>query len=70
MWIILVISSSLSCTYFSIKSILDYFNHDFVTVIKKINEQKIDFPTITICNYENYNFTYKVLDFSQNINCY
>jgi hypothetical protein len=62
-----VIASGIASLVFSVRSINDYYDHDYITEIKTITEQKIDFPTITICNYENYNFTYKVLDFSQNI---
>jgi hypothetical protein len=68
MWIILVISSGISCTYFSVKSILDYFNHDFVTVIKTINEQQVDFPAITICNYESNKLEFTILDYMSNRN--
>lgn len=60
-WILFTIGSSFTCSYFTIKTFLDYFNYDTITKIKNINEFRFQFPTVSICNYQNQTFELKIL---------
>lgn len=49
MWFTFIFTSSITCSYFVIKSIVEYFNYNTVTTIDVINEQQSQFPTISFC---------------------
>lgn len=67
MWVILSLVSTVFCAFFSTKSVLEYYNYETVTSIKTINEQQSEFPTISICHYNNTDFKFEILDFWFNI---
>ncbi len=49
MWLTFIFTSSITCSYFVIKSIVEYFNYNTITTIDVINEQQSQFPTISFC---------------------
>lgn len=49
MWLLLSLTFTAFCVYFSTKNFLDYLQYGFVTSIDEIYEQKSEFPTISIC---------------------
>jgi len=57
MWSILTVLSASLGSYFVFKSILDYLKYDTVAKIEVINEQKVQFPTISFCALPNFNTT-------------
>lgn len=65
MWVLSFIISISACTYFIIDSTIYFLKYDVVTKIDVIYEQPTPFPTVTICNRENYNLTLEKILFCQ-----
>lgn len=61
MWILVVAATSSACAYFVPKTIFDYFNYETITKIDSINEHVSQFPTVSICNYNNASFELNIL---------
>ena len=57
-WIILSLSSSGVCSYYSFKCISDYLSYEYISNINSYNEREIMFPVVSLCAYRNNNFTY------------
>lgn len=53
---------------YSRKSILDYLDYRFDSRITTINEDRVEFPTVSICKYNDEEFDFKVLNFKFNQN--
>lgn len=60
-WIFFIIGSSVVCAYFTIKTVVEYFNYEKNTKITSLNEFRAEFPIVSICNYNNYSFELKPL---------
>jgi len=63
MWTLLVGAAFVASVYYSAKSIGDYFDYDYITNIKIIADVNVQFPTVTICKYNDEDFEFKVLNF-------
>ena len=50
MWIIFFLLSSGVCLYLIVQSFQDFFSYPVTTTVQIINEPKVVFPTISICN--------------------
>jgi hypothetical protein len=55
LWIVLLLLSTILCSFMIIESIMDYLSFDVVTQIRVIAETPAEFPTITICNSNPFN---------------
>ncbi len=68
LWTSLVIAAiGLSINY-SIKCIVNYLSFHFDSKIQTINEDRVEFPTVSICKYNEEEFKFTVLDFKFNQN--
>ena len=52
-----MLCSSAGCCYFIYKSLLDYLSFDVITNIDIAYEQPAEFPAVSICSRDSYNFT-------------
>ena len=50
MWLICLIISTASCSYFIFLGLVNYLNFDIVTIIDTIYEHHSQFPTVSFCN--------------------
>ena len=57
MWSFFIITSTVFCSFFVIKAILDYLKYHTITNIQVINENQAQFPTISFCAYPSLNTT-------------
>lgn len=66
MWVFSIACSVCFCGIFTAKSIADYLEFNFVTSIQIFNEEKSEFPMVTLCGLPNYNLNLKdiLVDFS------
>ena len=58
-WIIFLVVSLLLSFYFVKKNIEDFFNYETISSIQTFTEDKSQFPTIAICNYDLRNMQIK-----------
>ena len=54
-WFLSTTVSVLACAFFILQSINDYLNFDFVTNIESIDDQNLQFPTVSFCS-TSFNF--------------
>ena len=68
MWAICILSSAGVGFYFSSNCVLDYLNFEVVSSISIINEQSLEFPTISLCSTVSYFyfFNYPILNSVKN----
>ena len=68
MWIVLLMLCSFACIFYTRKSLLEFFDYEVITSIKSIEDENSLFPAVSICNYNNPEFKFKVLRtfFNQN----
>jgi amiloride-sensitive sodium channel subunit gamma len=55
-WALSFLASSCFCAYLLVLSTIDYFNFPVSTSIKVITEQPAQFPTVTLCNLNPFNY--------------
>jgi len=61
MWLFFMVSSTSASIWYIINITLIYFNYDTITVVSRIYEQPIQFPTISFCSYNFKSFENKKL---------
>jgi len=54
-WLIFFIASTSLCAFYTIDSIADYMKFNTITTVKITHEQSIQFPTVTLCAYPQFN---------------
>jgi hypothetical protein len=62
MWLFFIILSASASFWIVFNSISNYFNFEYITVIRSVYEQPSKFPTISICNYFGNSFENKSLN--------
>lgn len=65
-WLILIILSACLCVYYVVENALQFTNYDTITKIDIIKETQSQFPTVSICNYNDTNFEFKILNLQFN----
>jgi hypothetical protein len=60
-WLMLLILSALLCINYVVKNIVEFSYYDTVTKIDLIKETQSQYPTISICNYNDTNFNFSIL---------
>ena len=65
-WLILTLISTCVCSYFSVKTIIQYLEYDVTTEIQSISDKYVEFPTVTFCHQNNTNFSFEILSFKFN----
>lgn len=60
-WLTFVLIGSLFSIYLTYSSVMDYYNFDIVTKIESIFEQPTQFPTLSFCPEDNFEFNNKKL---------
>jgi hypothetical protein len=65
-WLILFLSSFSFCLFLNRKSIDDFLNYEVITKARIINEPKLTFPTVTICNKNRFS-TDAAVDFMRKV---
>lgn len=61
MWVIFLVSSSVTCSYYAINSLVEFFNYEYFTSIKTFLQLPTPFPAISICSYEIKDFQLNIL---------
>lgn len=60
-WLLLSLTFTAFCVYFSTKNFIDYLDYSFVTSISEVYEPQSQFPTISFCRTrDNLNETFKL----------
>ena len=67
LWFILTIVSTGFGSYFALLSILDYFQYDVTTYVRLMTVNQLDFPTITICNRNQFSTIESIKYIKENI---
>lgn len=62
LWLLFIITSSCTSSYYVYDAIVEYFDNKVVTQIKTKYEQPLRFPAVTICSYEKDSFINKTLE--------
>jgi len=62
-WILLLTVSCCACSYYVFDSISEYLQHKIVSQTISITELTPDFPTVSICNYNDMIFKLEILSF-------
>ena len=65
-WLVLFLSASSLCLFLNRKSVIDFMNYEVITKVRIINEPKLEFPTITICNKNRFS-TDLAVDFMRKV---
>lgn len=65
-WLVLIILSSCMCVYYVVENALEFTNYDTVTKIDIIKETQSQFPTVSICNYNDTKFNFSLLEMKFN----
>ncbi len=60
MWIMCFLSSLIYCGYIIKITVTDYLDYDFITSIEKYNEIPAMFPTVTLCNINEFQTNYSL----------
>ena len=61
-WLIIIIVSSCLCVYYVVENALEFTNYDTVTKIDIIKEAQSQFPTVSICSYNDTKFHFSLLE--------
>ena len=54
LWSIALVTSTICGSYFVIKNSLDYLKYETVTTISLIEENEVEFPTLSFCSLNNF----------------
>lgn len=55
-WLIALLAATSGCIYFLTSTIIDYLNHDVITVSKSVENDEEIFPAVTICAEQKISF--------------
>ena len=59
-WIVILLISTSLCIRLITQSITEYFNYEVTSEYRLINEQQSIFPTVTICNFNQFTTAYAI----------
>ena len=76
-WILLTMTSSILSIYFIRQILIEYYRYNVTTEMRIVDSNEIEFPTITICefnqlstieSYNDFNYLFDILNHSDSIN--